>query len=128
MQCTENEPTVWQRSCTSLWLGSLPKPARMGGVSGYIMRAIAIGSSDFFSFSDDYKIFALRDLKPSLREFLYSLRSRLAYFSENNTTPCALPLFSSQGPERKKQRGKEFALGDQWVYAGCAPMCLTLSP
>ncbi len=47
------------------WFRSPPKPARMGGASGYIMRAFAIGSSDFFSFSDKYKTFALRDLKPS---------------------------------------------------------------
>ncbi len=37
------------------------KPARIGGASGYIMRAFAKGSSNFFSFSDDYKISALRD-------------------------------------------------------------------
>ncbi len=57
-----------------------------------------------------------------------SMRSRLAFFSENNSTPRTLPLFSSQGSDRKKQRGREFALGDQRVYAGCAPACLTLSP
>ncbi len=30
-----------------------PKPARMCGASGYISACFAIGSSDFFSFSDD---------------------------------------------------------------------------
>ncbi len=42
------------------------KLARMGRASGYIVRAFPQGSSDFFSFSDDYKSFALRDSRPSL--------------------------------------------------------------
>ncbi len=49
---------------------------------------------------------------------LSSLCSQLAYFSERNPAPRALPLFSSQGPVR---------LEDQWAYASCAPACLTLS-
>ncbi len=51
---------------TNQWLGSgaaqangggarqtSPKATRMGGASGYISGRVAIGSSDFFSFSDD---------------------------------------------------------------------------
>ncbi len=34
---------------------------------------------------------------------LASLRSRIAFFSESDSTPCALPFSSSQGPVRKKQ-------------------------
>ncbi len=54
------------------WLGSgaaqpmAAKLARMGRASRYIVRAFPQGSSDFFSFSDDYKSFALRDSRPSL--------------------------------------------------------------
>ncbi len=43
----------WLRSCTSLWRRSLPDPSRMGRVSGYICGRFTIGSSDFFSFSED---------------------------------------------------------------------------
>ncbi len=42
-----------QRSCTNLWRRFPPDPAKMGGASGYISGRFAIGSSDFFSFSDD---------------------------------------------------------------------------
>ncbi len=42
-----------QRSCTNLWRRFPPDPAKMGGESGYISGRFAIGSSDFFSFSDD---------------------------------------------------------------------------
>ncbi len=50
-----------QRSCTSYgW------KARHNGRGIWLYYAgIRQGSSDFFSFSDDYKIFALRDSKPS---------------------------------------------------------------
>ncbi len=54
------------------WFGSgaaqpmAAKLARMGRASRYIVRAFPQGSSDFFSFSDDYKSFALRDSRPSL--------------------------------------------------------------
>ncbi len=37
---------------------------------------------------------------------LASLRSRIAFFSESNPAPRALPFSSSQGPVRKKQRGR----------------------
>ncbi len=39
---------------------------------------------------------------------LSSLRLRLAFFSETNPAPRALPPFSSQGPERKRQQGRGF--------------------
>ncbi len=73
---------IMQCNCTAIglssalkmnqWLGSgaaqpmAAKLARMGRASGYIVRAFPQGSSDFFSFSDDYKSFALRDSRPSL--------------------------------------------------------------
>ncbi len=37
---------------------------------------------------------------------LHSRESRLALFSESNSAPCTLLLFSSQGLARKKQRGR----------------------
>ncbi len=50
-----------QRSCTAYdW------KAHQNGRRIWLYNAgICQGSSDFFSFSDDYKIFALRDSKPS---------------------------------------------------------------
>ncbi len=42
-----------QRSCTNLWRRYPPNPAETGRASGYISGRFAIGSSDFFSFSDD---------------------------------------------------------------------------
>ncbi len=37
---------------------------------------------------------------------LASLRSRIAFFSESDPAPSALPFSSSQGPVRKKQQGR----------------------
>ncbi len=37
---------------------------------------------------------------------LASLRSRIAFFSESDSAPRALPFSSSQGPVRKRQRGR----------------------
>ncbi len=37
---------------------------------------------------------------------LASLCSRIAFFSESDSVPRTLPFFSSQGPVRKKQRGR----------------------
>ncbi len=37
---------------------------------------------------------------------LASLRTRIAFFSESDPAPRALPFSSSQGPVRKKQRGR----------------------
>ncbi len=39
---------------------------------------------------------------------LASLRSQIAFFSESDSAPRALPFSSSQGPVRKKQRGRGF--------------------
>ncbi len=39
---------------------------------------------------------------------LASLCSRIAFFSESDSAPHALPSSSSQGPARKKQRGRGF--------------------
>ncbi len=196
----KNEPMGRQRSCTNLWRRFPPDPAKMGGESGYISSRFAIGSSDFFSFSDDdfvytdpeayspltrlaagpsdldllgWSAFSTRPsiaavLVPfaaAIRRFshkflkeqigvlmprrycgscrsplhaddghsecvscfgkshadatlagsdcshcesisLASLRSWIAFFSESDPTPRALPFYSSQGPVRKKQRGR----------------------
>ncbi len=48
---------------------------------------------------------------------LASLRSRIAFFSEHDPTPRALPFSSSQGPVRKKQRGR----GSQRRRASLSP-------
>ncbi len=57
--CSALKKNQWLRSVAAQPMaGNL---ARMGGASGYIHQ----GSSDFFSFADNYKIFALRDSKPS---------------------------------------------------------------
>ncbi len=37
---------------------------------------------------------------------LASLCSWIAFFSESNSAPCALPFSSSQGPVRKKKQGR----------------------
>ncbi len=189
-----------QRSCTSLWRRFPPDPAKMGGASGYISGRFAIGSSDFFSFSDDDFVYtdpeayspltrlaagpsdldllgwSAFSTRPSIaavpvpfaaairrfsRKFLKeqigvlmprrycgscrsplhaddghsecvsclgkshadaalagsdcshcesislaSLRSRIAFFSDSDPAPRALPFSSSQGPVRKKQRGR----------------------
>ncbi len=189
-----------QRSCTNLWRRFPPDPAKMGGESGYISGRFAIGSSDFFSFSDDDFVYtdpeayspltrlaagpsdldllgwSAFSTRPSIaavlvpfaaairrfsRKFLKeqigvlmprrycglcrsplhaddghsecvsclgkshadaalagsdcshcesislaSLRSRIAFFSESDPAPRALPFSSSQGPVRKKQRGR----------------------
>ncbi len=39
---------------------------------------------------------------------LASLCSRIAFFSESDSAPSALPFSSSQGPVRKKQGGRGF--------------------
>ncbi len=189
-----------QRSCTNLCRRFPPDPAKMGKASGYISGRFAIGSSDFFSFSDDdfvytdpeaYSLLTRLAAGPSdldllgwsafstrpsiaavlvpfaaaIRRFsrkflkeqigvlmprrycgscrsplhaddghsecvsclgkshadaalagsdcshcesisLASLRSRIAFFSESDPAPRALPFSSSQGPVRKKQRGR----------------------
>ncbi len=41
---------------------------------------------------------------------LASLRSRIAFFSESDSAPRAIPFSSSQGPVRKKQQGRGFEL------------------
>ncbi len=46
---------------------------------------------------------------PTCESFsLASLRSRIAFFSESNSAPCALLFSSSQGPVKKKQWGRGF--------------------
>ncbi len=50
----------WQRSCTAFGCKARQSPPEWLYNAG-----IHQGSSDFFSFIDDYKIFTLRDSKPS---------------------------------------------------------------
>ncbi len=98
------------------WLGSGAAKAfgwearqsttRIGGASGYIMRAFAIGSSDFFSFSDDYKIFALRDSKPSP---LNKPSQRI------QTSLCSSDLSLLSRSQRLQQLGHGFQLSLQSI-------------
>ncbi len=211
-----------QRSCTNLWRRFPPDPAKMGGASGYISGRFAIGSSDFFSFSDDDFVYtdpeayspltrlaagpsdldllgwsafstrpsiaavpvpfaaAIRRLsRKSLKEqigvlmprrycgscrsplhaddghsecvsclgkshadaalagsdcshcesiSLASLRSRIAFFSESDPAPRALPFSSSQGPVRKKQRGRGSQRPVESELTPAQIPCASLSP
>ncbi len=57
---------------------------------------------------------------------LVSLCSRIASFLESDSIPCALPFSSSQGPVRKKLRGREF---EQPVTSELTPdQCSHASP
>ncbi len=61
LECTSgNAMLIWKPQPMA------SKPARMGGGICLYNVGIRQGSSDFFSFSDDYKIFALWDSKPLL--------------------------------------------------------------
>ncbi len=59
---------------------------------------------------------------------LSSLHSRLAFFSERNPTPCTLPLFSSQGPVRKKQRDRGSQDLEMSELTPAVPPHISLSP
>ncbi len=59
---------------------------------------------------------------------LSSLRSRLAFFSDRNPAPRVLPLFSSQGPERKKQWGKGSQRPEMSDLMPAVPPHTSLSP
>ncbi len=58
---------------------------------------------------------------------LASLRTRIAFFSESDPAPRALPFSSSQGPVRKKQRGRGSAPGWKRAHAGSDPACLVFT-
>ncbi len=59
---------------------------------------------------------------------LSSLRSRLAFFLESNSALRTLPLFSSQGPTRKKQRGKGSQHLEMSELTPAVPLGTSLSP
>ncbi len=56
------------------------------------------------------------------------LRSWLAFFSESNPAPHALPLFSSQGPTRKKQRGRGSQCAEMSELTSAVPPRTLLFP
>ncbi len=58
---------------------------------------------------------------------LASLRSRLAFFSESNSAPCALPFSFSQGSVRKNSGQRILAAGDKWAHVGIMPACLAVT-
>ncbi len=59
---------------------------------------------------------------------LASLRTRIAFFSESDPAPRALPFSSSQGPVRKKTAGQRFsAPGWKRAHAGSDPACLVFT-
>ncbi|KAI2663140.1 ORF V: Enzymatic polyprotein [Labeo rohita] len=186
-----NEPMTRQRCCTSLWRRCPPKPARRGGVNGYISGRFAIGNqisspsatilrlqersllavTSTCKWSDSaadsppahagcnasspaairrfsrakrankvlfqmprrfcrackaplhaadnhgecVSCLGLPHAEAALKETdcphcgdmsLSSLRSRIAFFSERDSAPRALPFPSSQEPVKKKQRGR----------------------
>ncbi len=55
-------------------------------------------------------------------------RSQLAFFSESNPAPRALLLFSSQGPTRKKQRGRGSQHSEMSELMLVVPLRTSLSP
>ncbi len=57
-----------------------------------------------------------------------SLRSRIAFFSESDSTPRALPFSSSQGPARKKQRGRGFEWPETNELTSAQCPCASPSP
>ncbi len=61
-------------------------------------------------------------------EYLLSALSA-SFFSESNSAPRALLAFFLPGSCKEKAAGQRIsALGDEWAYAGCSPVYLTLSP
>ncbi len=59
---------------------------------------------------------------------LTSLRSRIAFFSESDPAPRALPFYSSQGPVRKKQRGRGSQRPVESELTPAQIPCASLSP
>ncbi len=58
---------------------------------------------------------------------LASLRSRIAFFSESDSVPRALPFSSFQGPVKKKKQGRGFEQPDKRAHAGSMPACLAIT-
>ncbi|ROK16088.1 hypothetical protein DPX16_22706 [Anabarilius grahami] len=59
---------------------------------------------------------------------LASLCSRIAFFSESDSAPRALPFSSSPGPVRKKQRGRGSQRSDETELTPAQVPCTSLSP
>ncbi len=59
---------------------------------------------------------------------LASLRSRIVFFSESDPAPRALPFSSSQGPVRKKQRGRGSQCPVESVLTSAQILRASLSP
>ncbi len=59
---------------------------------------------------------------------LASLRSRIAFFSESDFAPHALPFSYSQGPVRKKQRGRGSQCTAESELMSAQSPCASLSP
>ncbi len=89
-----------RRCCTSLWRWGPPEWAEP---SRYISGRFNIGTQ--MSSPSATTNSSLTD-PGSLKISLASLLSRIAFFSESDSTPCALLFSSSQGPVRKKQQGR----------------------
>ncbi len=58
---------------------------------------------------------------------LFSLHLRLAFFSESKPAPRTLTLFSSQGPPRKKQRGRGSQRPEMSELTPAVPLHTSLS-
>ncbi len=59
---------------------------------------------------------------------LASLRSWIAFFSESDSAPRALPFSSCQGPVKKKQRWQRIrAAGYKQAHVSSMPVCLTIT-
>ncbi len=57
---------------------------------------------------------------------LASLRSQIAFFSESDSAPHALPSFSSQGPAPCSAE-RFWAAGDERAHVGSVPACLSVT-
>ncbi len=103
-------------------------PPEWAGPSGYISGHFAIESSDLFSYSDDCKIFSLRDSKPSPLNKPCSGSRPLSARLSSPLPSCLqrLPSASFRVPCRYPVQ-RISALGVKWAHAGWAPACLTLS-
>ncbi len=129
-----------QPSCTNLWRWNPPEPARMSGAIWLYKRSI--GSSDFFSFSDND--FASADPRSLLavdtpRSWTQQPQSaRLICYSANSipqprssSGPVRIVFFTesdSQGPVKKKTAGQRVSV-PSWerAHTSSDPKCLALA-
>ncbi len=80
-------------------------PPEWAGPSGYISGHFAIESSDLFSYSDDCKIFTLRDSKPSPLNKPCSGSRPLSARLSSPLPSCLQRLWSSGSPAAIQFRG-----------------------